>query len=326
MIDLKNDQPLVKIGLAVYQEQRHLRETLQSLLAQDYANFKVVISDNASTDTTQNICEEFQANDPRVTYYRSQTNLGAITNFNRTFELANDGKYFMWAGGHDLWDPGFVSAAVTVLQASAEVVLVYPRTMLIDDEGKHHGIVPDELRTRGLRPLARYLKVIRNVQSCAAIHGLIRCEALARTDLLPPTWGPDITLLSDLALKGQFERLEQVMFYLRDFRPEEHEDVEQWKARTLKTLEGQQQSNRQAMSLEDLFREWRREQLGVISRSDLSTGDKLKARAQTIKWARARFGVRLPADVAFRVLSGLRSPRIFAQRVRARLGRERRSV
>ncbi|HYX30987.1 MAG TPA: glycosyltransferase family A protein [Pyrinomonadaceae bacterium] len=320
------NRPLVNIGLAVFEEERFLRLTLQSLLAQDYPNFNLVICDNASTDGTRGICEEFAANDVRVQYYRAESNLGNIANFNRAFELAHGGKYFMWAGGHDLWEPAFISSAVAVLEANPEVILVYPRAILIDDEGRHHDAMPDDLDTRGLLPLSRYLKFIWNVQSCNMFHGLIRRDTLAQTELLRPTWGCDITLLSELALKGEFERLEQVMFYRRDFRPEEQEDVEQWKTRALKTTEGQQPSKRQTMTVEDLYRELRREQLRVITRSNLSPGDKLKARVQTIRWARNRFNVRLPADVAFRLFAGLRSPRMFASRVRARLQKAPRSI
>src|SRR5437660_501594 len=105
------DQPLVTIGLAVFEEECYLRGTLESLVAQDYANFRLIISDNASTDGTEGICREFEDRDPRIQYFRSASNVGAIANFNRTFELAR-GKYFMWAGAHDLWEPTFISTAV----------------------------------------------------------------------------------------------------------------------------------------------------------------------------------------------------------------------
>jgi hypothetical protein len=143
---------------------------------------------------------------------------------------------------------------------------------------------------------------------------------------LRQTWGADITLLSELCLKGEFARLEQAMFYRRDFRPEEQEDQEQWKQRALKTIEGENRSDKHAKTMSELSRELRNEQLRLIRRSNLSTLEKSKAMAQTIKWARARFAVRLPGDVAFRVVGGLRSPRTFVSRVRARLQKASRGV
>jgi glycosyltransferase involved in cell wall biosynthesis len=313
------DQPLVSIGLPIFEEERYLRLTIESLLAQDYPNFKLIICDNASADGTENICKEFQAKDPRVRYFRSQTNIGAIANFNRALELA-DGKYFLWAGGHDLWEPTFISVAVGVLESNPEVVLVYPRATRIDDQGRHHGTIPDELDTQGLAPLNRYLKLIWNLQSCTIIHGLMRAEVVRSTKLFRKSWACDITLLSELSLKGEFARLPQVLFYRRDFRPQEQEDLNQWKSRALTTVEGPQ-SKRLGLTLPELFREMRNEQLRLVFHSNLRANDKLRAIVQTIKWARAHFGVTLPGDFAFRTLAAIRSPRTFFKRLRNRFQR-----
>ncbi|HXI74068.1 MAG TPA: glycosyltransferase family 2 protein [Pyrinomonadaceae bacterium] len=310
--------PLVTIGLAVFEEERYLRLTLESLLAQDYGNFRLIICDNASTDGTEDICREFEDRDPRIQYFRSASNVGAIANFNRTFELAS-GKYFMWAGAHDLWEPTFISTAVATLEASPEVVLVYPRVMRINGEGERSGLMHD-LDMRGLSPLNRYLKIISELESCNMFHGLMRAEVLGQTHLLKDCWASDIILLAELALKGEFELLSEVLFYRREFRPEEH-DLEQWKIRALKTIEGEQPSNRREMSLAELFREMRNEELRLIFRSNLSPRQKLSAMVGTIKAARARFGVRLPGDAALRVLAAMRSPRNFVRRVRARFHR-----
>src|ERR1700737_2789384 len=92
--------PRVSIGLPVYNGERYLRFAIDSLLEQDYINFELIISDNASTDATQAICQEFADKDPRVRYYRNQTNLGASGNYDRVFELAR-GDLFKWAAHDD---------------------------------------------------------------------------------------------------------------------------------------------------------------------------------------------------------------------------------
>jgi len=89
-----NAQPLVSIGVPVFNGERFLSQTLQSLQDQDYGNLELIICDNGSTDQTPAICEEHQARDHRIRYYRNTTNLGAIQNFNRAFEIAG-GRYFM---------------------------------------------------------------------------------------------------------------------------------------------------------------------------------------------------------------------------------------
>ena len=71
-------KPLVSIGMLVYNGEMHIRQALDSLLAQEYENFELIISDNASTDRTQDICLEYAARDERIRYYRNETNMGAL--------------------------------------------------------------------------------------------------------------------------------------------------------------------------------------------------------------------------------------------------------
>src|SRR6476660_4045378 len=94
---------LVSIGVPVYNGENYLRQALESLLNQSHANIEVIISDNASTDETGRICEEFTKNDCRISYFHQSTNKSAIWNFNFVLRQAR-GEYFMWAAHDDLWD------------------------------------------------------------------------------------------------------------------------------------------------------------------------------------------------------------------------------
>lgn len=312
------NKPLVSIGLPIFNEEHYLRLTLEALLAQDYENLELIISDNASTDRTEEICNGFRECDSRVKYVRHQTNVGAIDNFNGVFEIAG-GKYFMWAGAHDLWAPGFVSRAVSLLESNPDTVLAYAPAMRIDREGNYLGAMTEDFDTRGWPPLERYLKLIWNLQSCNIIHGLIRTQALTQSGLFRRVWGSDIVLLTELSLSGEFAQIPEVFFYRREIRPEEGEDLEAWKKRALATTEGPQQSKRREMSLEELFREMRNEELRLIYDSKLGLRDKLTALAGTVNCARRRYGVRLPLDTLLRGLAALRSPRMFLKKVRLRL-------
>ena len=73
-------QPLVSIGLPVYNGASYLSESIDSLLAQTYRNIELVISDNASTDGTQALCERYVAQDARVVYSRRPENIGGVRN------------------------------------------------------------------------------------------------------------------------------------------------------------------------------------------------------------------------------------------------------
>src|SRR5438128_323622 len=142
-------KPLVSIGVPIYNEAQHLAEALDSLLAQDYENIEIMISDNASTDATPQICEEYVAKDPRIRYQRNETNVGSFDNFNGVFKLAR-GEFFMWAAGHDLRHPSQVSRCVEAMLEDPRIVLCYSQMIWIDSNGQPLEKGQDYIDTRGL--------------------------------------------------------------------------------------------------------------------------------------------------------------------------------
>src|SRR5262249_32985361 len=121
---MNSRKPRVSIGLYVYNGARFLEDTLDSLLAQTYTDFELIISDNASTDRTEEICRTYAAKDQRVRYYRSKKNVGVGRNCNRVFELAT-GDYFKWATADDLCKPELVARCLELLENDRPVVLAY---------------------------------------------------------------------------------------------------------------------------------------------------------------------------------------------------------
>src|SRR5437870_2543767 len=142
------DLPLVSIGLPVYNAERYLRQALDSLLGQDYANLELIVSDNASADATESICRSYAERDGRLHYHRAEQNMGAIWNYNRVFELAS-GEYFMWAAHDDLRDSRYVSACVDALQSRPDAVLCCSDIRFIDEDGQAVDVPP---HVAGIRP------------------------------------------------------------------------------------------------------------------------------------------------------------------------------
>ncbi len=99
--------PKVSIGMPVYNGEPFIREALDSLLAQTFTDFDLIISDNASTDGTEAICQEYAAKDKRIRYIRQTENRGATANFQFVLDEAV-GEYFMWAAADDRWGELFV--------------------------------------------------------------------------------------------------------------------------------------------------------------------------------------------------------------------------
>src|SRR5207248_940805 len=130
--------PQISVGMPLYNADRFLQETLDSILAQTFVNFELVISDNASNDRTEEICRAYAARDSRIRYYRKEINRGAAWNHNRVFELSR-AKYFKWACYDDLLAPTFLEKCVAVLDCDPGVVLCFSIFRDFDDYGTRVG-------------------------------------------------------------------------------------------------------------------------------------------------------------------------------------------
>ncbi|MHC4788079.1 MAG: glycosyltransferase family 2 protein [Planctomycetota bacterium] len=207
--------PLVSLGMPVRNGERYIARSLQSILAQEFGDFELIISDNASTDGTREICERFAREDSRIAYRRFERNRGASENFNRVFELSG-GTYFKWAAADDLLAPAHLSRCVeTFRSAPPEVVLVYPKTVLIDGEGKRLGPYEDGMDLRFPSPSRRLRHVVQHLDMSNPVFGLLRSSALSRTRLIGPYIASDRVLLADLAMLGQFWEVPAELFLRR---------------------------------------------------------------------------------------------------------------
>ena len=143
------ESPLVSVGLPVYNGERFLRQSLESVLAQTYENFELIISDNASTDGTDAICREFAARDTRIRYVRNSRNMGAAYNFDKVVELAR-GELFRLHTHDDIMAPPLLERCVSVLMQEPDAVLCHPEMIRIDEEDREIDRAAGTL-TRALR-------------------------------------------------------------------------------------------------------------------------------------------------------------------------------
>jgi len=218
----QNRSPLVSVGIPVYNEAKFLDETLASLLAQDYARIEFIISDNASTDETPEICARAASTDPRIRLLRSETNEGSTANFQRCLDAAK-GELFLWAGGHDLWSSNMISSCVAALQAVPGAVVAVPQSRWIDASSQPFGDEASILDTRGMEPLARLFTLLW--ANMHPIYGVIRTEALRKAGLIPNFPGADLVLLSKLILQGEFVPAFSAIWSRRQTRAQEtHEE------------------------------------------------------------------------------------------------------
>lgn len=202
--------PLVTIGVPVYNGEAYLAKALASLVAQDYGNFEIVVSDNCSTDGSLAICRAFAARDPRVRVEVQATNIGHIANF-RALAAGARGAYFMWAAVDDFWLPSFVSRAVAELEAHPEAAVA----MTAVDRVREDGTLYDQLRFDDVNGRSHY-ELVRRLTSPhkinVFIYGLFRTALLQEAMKHQPevqTW--ERLLLCQIALAAQFRYVDEML-------------------------------------------------------------------------------------------------------------------
>jgi glycosyltransferase involved in cell wall biosynthesis len=207
--------PKISVGIPVFNGERYLPQALNSVLRQDYEDFELIVSDNASTDATEDICREFAGIDKRIRYHRNVDNLGAVPNFNRVFNLAR-GTYFKWLSHDDECYPSMLRRCAEVLDRSPDsVALVYPLCELINEDGGFDSRLVEDVKTSASRPYQRLCTVLFKYTSAQALCGLIRSDCLRRTRLRGSYVFDDCGLLAELAMLGRFLEVQEVLLRIR---------------------------------------------------------------------------------------------------------------
>jgi glycosyltransferase involved in cell wall biosynthesis/predicted O-methyltransferase YrrM len=227
MVINKKSFPLITIGVPVYNGAATLAAALESLLVQNYPNIQIIISDNASTDDTLTICEEFARRDSRVRLIRKNFNEGAVANF-RTVLDAAEGEYFLWAAADDCWYPEFVSRLLPLLENDPRVGVA----MCAIERRHPEGVLFDLLRFTGSNDPSRlghfrlFLKFFTNVKYSLFIYGLFRSALLKQSmNSFPEVLGGDRQFMSHLALACRFAYVDEVL-HVRTYQ-KKHE-IDYW--------------------------------------------------------------------------------------------------
>ncbi|MGH8900411.1 MAG: glycosyltransferase family 2 protein [Egibacteraceae bacterium] len=296
--------PLVSVGVPVYNGELFLARALDSLLTQDMEDFEIVIADNASTDSTEQISRDYADRDARIRYHRNPRNLGLAKNFNLTFKLST-GKYFKWATHDDWHSSESLRLCVERLEACPSAGLCATGVAVVDEVGTQVGewIPSVDLTTT---PRMRMRMLLRTLGETHPMYGLLRASVLARTALMRSYVGSDRTLLAHLSLLAPMVHTPAVLHYYtvsatarQNYRPSLTYDP----------------ANAGRLPL----RTWRLigEHLRLVAQSGLSPADKVALAKDVL----ARFGVR---DFRLLAAESYHTGRILITRARPRVpGRSR---
>ena len=219
--------PRVSIGVPVWNGQEFMRAGIASLLGQTFGDLELIISDNASTDATQAICEEYAERDHRVRYFRNARNIGVEANFAKVLALA-EAPYFMWGCPDDLWGASYVAKLVAVLDSRESVVVAGSNAAAIDRDGVLMGHFDNAAvySPRGIGARAfRFIRTPPGGGQATLIYGLMRTPVIRRVGYAPPGmvrdqnrgyYGTDLLTLFKLMFEGDFHVTDETLYFHRD--------------------------------------------------------------------------------------------------------------
>ncbi|MFZ2162804.1 MAG: glycosyltransferase family 2 protein [Sideroxyarcus sp.] len=220
-----NDQQLrVSIGLPVFNGAIHIRQTLDSLLEQTFREFELVISDNASTDETGSICQEYAKKDGRIRYIRQQENIGAIKNFSFVLQESVY-KYFMWAAADDYYAPDHLQSLVAELDVHPEAIVSMSATKRVFPDGtikdvieyKHNG------NPNNSGPVTMAWRIASGQLYHFYIYGLFRKSYIETAfNAMPSLKGADRIFIMATALSGNFRYVDKVSYTRRVYKGDAH--------------------------------------------------------------------------------------------------------
>lgn len=224
--------PPISVGLPVYNGERYLEESIRSVLGQTFTDLELVITDNASDDATESICRAAAARDQRVRYLRATRNRGGAWNFGAVPRVARS-PLFAYQSHDDLRDPRFLESCLRSRTERPDAVLWYARAARIDAQGASTGTFADSLELLEDTPHERLRSFFRQHRSANALYGLIDRAALVSARPMATHHSADTVLLADLALRGRFVEVPEVLFLRRVHEEMSHagrsdEEIERW--------------------------------------------------------------------------------------------------
>jgi glycosyltransferase involved in cell wall biosynthesis len=209
-----NAVPRLSIGLPVYNGENYLAESLDALLGQSYEDFELIISDNASTDGTADICRRYGKQDSRIRYIRQPRNIGLAPNHNFVVEQAR-GELFKWASNDDLYARDLLGRCIDALDEYPRFVLAHSWTAMIDSSGAVTKAAPYQLATASSRAPERFRSMLFDSGSDDS-EGVIRTEVLRRTSPYNSYQRSDRTLTAEIGLHGPFYTIPDWLYFRRD--------------------------------------------------------------------------------------------------------------
>lgn len=195
------NEPLISVCLPTYNRVEKLKRAIKKLQEQTYKNLEIIISDNYSTDNSENICIELGKKDKRIKYFRHTINHGPTANFEFAKKQVT-GKYFLWHGDDDYLDNDYIKICVTELEMDSAYILVSGLAAYKKDGyGKitHYGNI---IQANSNISVLRVIKYLCNVQDNSIFCGIYKTSILKKS-YMPNVLAGDWIWIVEVLLKGK---------------------------------------------------------------------------------------------------------------------------
>ena len=212
--------PQLSVGLPVYNGENYLAESLEALLGQSYENFELIISDNASTDGTADICRRYGKQDSRIRYIRQPRNIGLSLNHNFVIRQAR-GELFKMASHDDLYGRDLLKRCVDALDANPHVVVAHCWEAVIDQAGRITGVWRYLVASDAPRAPERFRSMLFDGWDDYT-YGVMRTEVLLKTHLYGSYHLADRAINTELSLHGPFYIVPEWLYFRRDHPERTH--------------------------------------------------------------------------------------------------------
>jgi glycosyltransferase involved in cell wall biosynthesis len=310
-----NAAPRLSIGLPVYNGENYLAESLDALLGQSYEDFELIISDNASTDGTADICRRYGKQDSRIRYVRQPRNIGLSPNHNFVFQRSR-GELFKWASADDLYARDLLQSCVAALDEHRDVVLAHAWEAAIDGTGNVTQSMEYPLATDSPRAPERFRSILfgssglfersilfgssglsesndadghglvrvdnRGILRACDVYGVIRADVLRRVAPLGSYHHADRIVACEIALHGPFHMTSDWLYFRREY-PDRAYNASP-KVRTRCAVQDPARANRLRHPTARLLAEYFWGYVAAIRRAPLSSADRQECYRQLAQW------------------------------------------
>lgn len=197
--------PKVSIGLPTYNGGDRILNTLTSIFNQDYNNLEIIISDNCSTDNTEEICSSVANKYPDIVkYYRQPVNRGVTANYSFVLQQAT-GDYFLWIADDDTLAHGILKKYVEFLDSNPDYSLVMGQVKYW--QGSKLALVEKDMNLEQSSSRLRVINYYYKVMWGAMIYGLMK-RHLAQSIPLRNRIGDDWHFVANVAFTGKIKNLD----------------------------------------------------------------------------------------------------------------------